>query len=169
MPVQLQDDESEKMTNSSREKWIRRYITLLAMCCLWLIVAGCGGGSVEVVEVSGTVRQDGKPLPEVGIVFSPDPEKIGQEHLLAGAKHSYAITDKDGKYRLQYSGGNPEFGAEVGWHRITAIDYMAENSRDNPMKPRISLDYSLAGRTDLKYEVKPEKEQSFDFELKPRK
>jgi len=123
---------------------------------------GCWGPTVEVVEVTGTVTQDGQPLPEVKILFSPDPEEgsLGQS--------SQAITDENGNYRLKYKGDSEEFGAEVGWHRVTAIDVMSENSRDDPIPPRISQKYSLAGDTDLKFQVKSGESQTFDFELKSR-
>ena len=81
---------------------------------------------------------------------------------------SQALTDANGKYRLKYKGASNKFGAEVGWHRVTAIDVMAENSRDDPIPPRISKNYSLAGKTGLKFQVKSGESQTFDFELDPR-
>jgi hypothetical protein len=136
----------------------RQFLLISVFVCL----LGCSGPKIEVVEVEGVVTQNGKPLPEVSITFSPDPEKE------CFGKSSSAITDESGKYRLKYLGGNPEYGAEVGWHRITAQDYMAENSRDNPIPPRIATKYSLVGKTDLEFEVKPGEAQTKDFELEPR-
>ncbi len=139
----------------------------------WLVgciaLVGCGGPDIEIVEVTGTVTQDGQPLNEVKIIFTPEPGSISAEKLAAGAGQlSQAITDENGKYRLKYRGKSHDYGAEVGSHRITAIDVFAENSRDNPIPPRISQKYSIASETDLQYEVKPGGDAVFDFELGKR-
>lgn len=127
-----------------------------------ITLVGCSGNKVEVVEVEGTVMQNGQPLDEVKIMFSPDPEKgfVGQS--------SQAITDENGKFRLKYNAKSPEFGAEVGWHLITALDVKAENSRDNPIPNRIGRNYTQPTKSGLEFEVKSGEKQTFDIELKPR-
>ena len=125
-----------------------------------IAIVGCSGNSVEVVEVEGTVTQAGQPLDEVKVMFSPDPEKgfAGQT--------SKAITDENGKYRLKYNAD--QFGAEVGWHVVTALDIKAENSRDNPIPFRVNQKYSQPARSGLTFEVKSGEPQTIDFELDPR-
>lgn len=134
----------------------------LFVCALFVIVCvGCSGKSVELAEVEGTVTQNGQPLDGVKVMFSPDPSKgdAGQT--------SQAITDENGKYRLKYKGD--QYGAEVGWHIVNALDVKAENSRDNPIPNRVAVKYSLPSSSDLTFEVKSEPSpQIFDFELAPR-
>lgn len=146
--------------NSARYCWI--------LICLCLLLSGCSK-AFEIVEVTGTVTQNGKPLEEVKVIFSPDPAGIPQQELAAGrGQLSHAITDKEGRYRLKYRGKSAEFGAEVGTHAVTAIDVLAENSRDNPIPPRISQKYMIASGTDIVFEVKSGEEAvEFDFELEP--
>ena len=134
------------------------------------MVIGCDRPNIEVVEVTGTVTQNGKPLQEVKVVFSPDPASIPKELLESGTagQSSQAITDDQGKYRLRYRGDLHDYGAEVGNHIVIAIDVMSENSRDNPIPPRIKREYSVASKSDIYFEVKAGQAATFDFELKPR-
>ena len=138
---------------------IQSLIVAVLMCGL----IGCSGPKVQVVELSGTVMVNGNPIQGVRVIFSPDPEKE------CFGRSSDALTDENGKYRLKYKGDSAEFGAEVGWHRITIMDVLKANSRDNPIPARIARKYSDAGKTDLAFEVKPGESQTFDFELEPRK
>lgn len=142
---------------------------LFHLLVLLLLLTGCGGPDFKVVEVTGTVTQDGKPLNEVKIMFLPDPANLPPEDLEQGrGQLSQAITDEEGKYRLKYRGDSHEYGAEEGKHRITAIDVLAENSRDNPIPPRISQKYAIASETDISYEVAPKDPEEplvFNFEL----
>ena len=136
---------------------------LFAGALITICLVSCSGKRVEVVDVIGTVKlKSGEPLPELKIMFSPDPDKGST------GRSSEAITDANGEFRLKYKGDSPEFGAEVGWHVVTALDVMAENSRDNPIPPRIAQKYSLVGKTGLSYEVKPGQENKFVIELEPR-
>ena len=130
------------------------------------MLTGCGS-NLEIVEVTGTVTQNGQPLNEVKVIFSPSPAEITAEKLKdGGGQSSHAITDDNGNYRLRYRGDASEYGAEVGKHFVTAIDVFAENSRDNPIPPRISQKYTIASETDIFFEVKSgEEELVFDFEL----
>lgn len=137
----------------------------VVLCCLFV---GCGP-SFEIVEVTGTVTQNGEPLNEVKVIFTPNPAEISAEEIKQGrGQLSHAITDEQGRYRLRYRGDSHEYGAEIGKHFVTAIDVFAENSRDNPIPPRISQKYMIAAETDIFFEVKSGEEQmEFDFELEP--
>ncbi len=135
-------------------------IVLLVSAPFVMGSVGCSGNSVEVVEVEGTVTQNGQPLDEVKIMFSPDLEKG------AGGITSQAITDANGKYRLKYKGD--QFGAQVGWHIVNALDIKAENSRDNPIPNRVAAKYAQPSTSGLKFEVKSGGPQTIDFELDPR-
>jgi hypothetical protein len=140
---------------------MRPYFAFAAIFIIFLV--GCSGKKAEVVEVVGTAKlKSGEALPELKVMFSPDPNKG------PAGRSSEAITDANGEFRLRYTGGSPEFGAEVGWHIVTAIDVMAENSRDNPIPPRISQMHSLVGKSGLSFEVKSGQENNFVIELDPR-
>ena len=143
---------------------MRFQFLLVGLCVSALLgcsIIGCSGKSVEIVEVEGTVTQNGQPLDQVKIMFSPDHEKgpPGQT--------SQAITDENGKYRLKYKDG--KLGAEVGWHIVNALDIKAENSRDNPIPNRVGAKYATPATSDLSFEVKSGGPQTINFELAPRK
>ena len=140
------------------------YFKSLSFAVLCFTLVGCSGSQFEFAEVEGVVTQDGQPLPEVKITFSPDPERV-----TTPARASHAVTDENGRFRLKYSGPETEFGAQVGWHFVTALDFKAENSRDNPIPVRIAAKYSQAAKSDLEFEVKAsEAPQEINFELEGR-
>ncbi len=79
-----------------------------ALSALLLAVsAGCGGGSnpYDVVEISGTLTYEGRPVGDVGLIFTPEEGRPSQ-----------AITDAEGKFKLFYS--QSESGAQVGKHTV---------------------------------------------------
>jgi hypothetical protein len=65
---------------------------------------GCSEGP-EVVPVTGTVTRNGKPVPGVMINFMPE-----------DGRPSWAITDAEGRYELQYS--KSYTGGLVGKHKV---------------------------------------------------
>jgi hypothetical protein len=77
----------------------RRYCSVLNLRTVALItvaiwVLGCGGPLVKPVQlvlVSGSVKLDEKPLPRAIVVFEA-----------ADASFSYAMTDQQGRYDLQF-------------------------------------------------------------------
>jgi hypothetical protein len=81
-----------------------------------LAAAGCGRGP-EWAEVEGVVTLDGKPLPNVEVVFLPDPE------LGSAGPRAAALTDAEGRYHLRGDAGQE--GAVVGWHRVLIVDNAA--------------------------------------------
>jgi hypothetical protein len=77
---------------------------------LLLATAGCGKTS-SLVEVTGAVTMDGKPVPGVVVSFFPITEK-GAERL----PESRGTTDESGKYTLTCVTEKP--GAYVGNHKV---------------------------------------------------
>jgi hypothetical protein len=73
---------------------------MLAAVSLSLIAMGCSG-EVEIGQVSGTVTLDGEPLRGIVVNFQPE-----------GHSPSYAITNSEGKFKLEYKAGVS--GAIVG-------------------------------------------------------
>jgi hypothetical protein len=134
---------------------------------------GCGGGP-EYAEVGGTVTLDGKPLPDVEVVFMPNP---GQGPS-AGAASCY--TDAAGRYRLRTQRAD-RAGAVVGKHVVVMIDVAAypppvldSGSKLNlppgasyrQGKQRVPPTYSHPAETPFRdIEVRPGS-QSLDFDLK---
>ncbi len=75
---------------------MQRFPMQLIPAILLLALAGCGGGddtTPKLVEVTGTVMMDGKPLEKALVVFVPD----------SGAM-SNGETDASGKFSLKYRG-----------------------------------------------------------------
>lgn len=95
-------------------------IRLLPLLLLGGLVAflGCSGDGLHYADVQGTVTWNGKPLPEVEIVFLPDPT-LGTEGPSASA-----YTDQQGNYRLWCERGRVH-GAIVGNHRVCIHDIAA--------------------------------------------
>lgn len=79
---------------------------LLIVVGLWM-VSGCGPSGPKLVDVTGTVTLDGKPVPSAIVTFNPD---------FPGGSNSLAKTDANGKYRLEFS--QDRKGALVGKHLV---------------------------------------------------
>lgn len=77
-----------------------------------LIITGCSGDDRGLAPVSGTVLFNGKPLPNAGVIFTPDEDNI---------RVGVGSTDKDGKYRLTSFQIND--GAKIGKHTVTIRAY----------------------------------------------
>lgn len=147
---------------------------LHAMWSLCLLT-GCGGP--RYAEVEGIITLNGTPLPDVEVAFCPDPEKGGKGPRAVGR------TDKSGRYTLVCD--NQVTGAVVGTHRVVVTDLQAVPAPDRravaepaasgraggPLVPqvkpsRIPPEYSDAGRTPLRPEVKPGPKQTINLDVK---
>ena len=134
---------------------------------------GCGGGP-EYADVDGTVTLDGKPLPDVEVVFMPNPGPGSS----AGAAR--CLTDAAGRYRLRTQRAE-RAGAVVGKHVVVINDVAAYpapivNDGAPPNLPpgvnykqgklRVPPNYSRPTETPFRdIEVRPGT-QSIDFDLK---
>ena len=103
-----------------------------------MTIAGCSGDDRGLAPVSGTVLFNGKPLPNAGVIFTPDEDNI---------RVGVGSTDKDGKYKLTSFQIND--GAKIGKYAITI---RAEEGGDSKLKPADALDF-VRGKiiTPLKY------------------
>jgi hypothetical protein len=114
-----------------------RGLLFVSVGALLIIVSGCGGASdqPDLGEVSGTVTLDGKPVPGINVLFSPDTGRP------AGAK-----TDESGYYELLYlSGVN---GCKVGPNTVT---FEWEPGAENT----VAIPERYTGTNGFKIEVKP--------------
>ena len=126
---------------------------LLLVFGMLAFLVGCSGGKKvpPLAEISGTVVANGQSLPQVKVVFMPEPK---EGEVLDAAQPSTALTDENGKFSLKYL-GNPELsGAAVGLHRITMDDVLHHESRDEPVPFRFSQSLVNASSTPLTFEVK---------------
>jgi hypothetical protein len=83
------------------------FSTLLILLATVLFVVGCGNNGAKVIPVSGTITQNGQPLPNVNITFN----KID-----TGAM-SFAESDSQGRFTLTHTHGKS--GAESGKYRVS--------------------------------------------------
>src|SRR4051794_33074290 len=79
----------------------------------FLLASGCNKG-VPVAEVSGIVKMDGKPVPNVKIMFMPDPQKGTAGPFSAG------LSDDEGHFKLTCE--DERSGAVVGWHKVVLLN-----------------------------------------------
>jgi hypothetical protein len=138
------------------EPLLKRQLASLGALVLTAVI-GCGSPPVPLVEVSGVLKVNGKPAPEMAIDFMPDPEKGNF------GPPSSALTDQEGKFILVCSDGRS--GAAVGLHRVVVRDNRSIAGAPNtkfggtvkPLHPsRIPNSYAAASSTPLKQEVKAE-------------
>lgn len=86
-----------------------------------LLLLGCGGGGVELGQVSGQVTLDGKPVTDLIIVFHPTARADG---INAATRQAMGETDAEGHYVLGTH--SPGDGAAVGQHRVKILPAQRE-------------------------------------------
>src|SRR5688500_19619998 len=82
-----------------------------ALVCL----NGCKGEAPDIVEVSGTVTHNGKPVPNLMIYFSP-----------TNGRPSWGHSNEQGRFTLDYDLDYD--GAKVGTHTV----YVADGAMTDP-------------------------------------
>lgn len=87
-----------------------------------VLLAGCGGGDgPKLVEASGTIMYDGKPLEDASIVFQPD-----------GGPVSTGRTDSEGKFTLSTK-GKPGAPVGSGPVAVTAVEMLTDETDESKM------------------------------------
>lgn len=121
----------------------------LFLAILLSLAVGCEKPP-ELGRVTGTVTQNGKPMPEVRVLFVPMPDENGD------GVYSDCYTGEDGKYDLIYSGITDEitYGALVATHTVVVEDSKAEESRGE-IAIRIPDRFSSGARSPLNFTVEP--------------
>jgi hypothetical protein len=84
----------------------------LAVAVLLAFGGGCSRGGPEIVPIEGVATHNGAPVPNIRIYFAP-----------AGGRPSWAITDEQGRFVLDYDPDHK--GALVGTHKVWIIDESA--------------------------------------------
>lgn len=149
----------------------RTWLGALLVACLPGL-AGCSGEAAKFAEVEGTVTLNGKPLPDVEVVFLPD-STVG---TLGPTASCY--TDEQGRYRLWCERAKVR-GALVGTHRVCVHDIAAipvpleavPDPRDGPggyrpRPPRVPVHYADVARTPFRDVVVQSRPQTLDFDVK---
>lgn len=84
-------------------------ITAVMVSFSLFMLAGCGPGGPEIVEIEGTVSRNGQPVPNLRIYFEP-----------TKGRPSWAISDESGHFKLDYDIDHD--GALVGKHTVWVVD-----------------------------------------------
>ncbi len=89
-----------------------------------LFAAGCG--KPPMMTVTGTVKLDGKAVPQCKIGFFPDTEQFNPDRHGYG----YGITDKDGHFEIQHPQG--EKGIYAGKYKVTFEAWVTKKGQPVP-------------------------------------
>lgn len=89
------------------------YMRKLAMLLLLTVLVVACGGDAALAPVSGTVYVNGKPHPNLHVVFQP----MGSKENPNPGRGSYGRTDANGRFTLKQYGTDRE-GAVVAKHRV---------------------------------------------------
>lgn len=140
-----------------------RLVAFRASCMLVFVASwGCSPDSYQMAPISGTIRLDGKPLPNATVGFEP----TNVAGAIAGPG-SYGRTDDQGRYQLMAPGDRP--GAVVGMNKVWVRTYRAVRGAGEQVKQVLSVE-RLPSRyhdqTELTYEVPASGTEHADFELR---
>lgn len=133
----------------------RQYVD--GLFTLILLLAGCGESSSSSLGiVTGTVKQDGRPVANLALEFHP----------VSGGRPSLALSDEQGRFQAFYLAGVP--GAKIGTHSIRYELVLGEDGYNltpaemfNMVPPRLDDDVFLVPST---VDVR-EGENRFEMEL----
>ncbi len=121
-----------------------------------LLAGGCSQS--ELVNATGRVTYQGKPVPNTYVTFLPIPE---------GKRPSRGVTDDNGDFALQFTRGQP--GVVRGKHKVGLRYRTAADEEEG--RPRVSEElrsviarYQDPGTSKLEYEV-TSNGQHFDIKL----
>jgi len=149
------------------------------------VLAGCGGGELDVVPATGTVTLDGQPVEGATVTFVPQD---------ADGRTATGTTDQSGKFVLQTAGAGE--GALPGKYKVTvskvavgaaagteatteeqgmqqvmqqmqgARDPAAQLSKPLQEQDQLPARYKSADTSGLEAEVKAGEDNNFTFDLK---
>jgi hypothetical protein len=173
-PFSIFDPRSSILNRRSSILNLRSLLSFLLGLASLATAPGCNRGP-QFADVEGTVTLNGRPLPDMEVVFLPDPDT----GTLGPASSGY--TNEKGHYQLVTNKG--QVGAVVGTHRVCIRDLTtlptpplldAEGNRERagpqgakpaPKVSRVPAAYSSSEQTPLRaVEVKPGG-QTLDFPL----
>ncbi|MCL4203148.1 MAG: carboxypeptidase regulatory-like domain-containing protein [Pirellulaceae bacterium] len=127
---------------------IAKVASFILVGSMLLVLAGCGGDSVSLGEVTGIVTVDGQPVGGLEVRFNP----VGD----AGGT-SLGYTKADGSYQLFYGGGGN--GAVLGSHTVSVT---AAETDGEGAPVQIPARYNV--QSELTFDVKAGK-NTFNIEI----
>jgi hypothetical protein len=107
-----------------------RSARFLGGLCLLAISLGCNTGDQRLCEIEGTLRFQGKPIPNVQISFEPDD--------LSAKSTSMAMTDANGRFVMMI-GSTP--GVFKGKNKVICDDPMAAMGAKTAVPGEVESDY----------------------------
>jgi hypothetical protein len=147
-------------------RFIRSQVVIVSAIVATAFVPGCSSGGKDglvLAPVEGYVELDGEPLSNARVEFNP--VEVPEKTKVRGASvsGSVAVTDEDGRYRLQFD--SRKFGAVVGEHTVKITTADVDPGSDLPQKEKVPRHYNVT--TQLKETVDPG-DNEIDFELTSR-
>ena len=140
-------------------KMLSRMLLSATFLAAVTLLAGCGEDLPELVNVTGTVTMDGKPLANATVIFEPENDRASQ-----------GVTDEQGRYELLYKVGAP--GAVVGKHTVRISKYEGGGEGEEEEEDAATMDEESSlvpaaynEQSELTADVKPDKEDGYDFNL----
>jgi hypothetical protein len=128
----------------------RRYFALLlAALMAGLVAPGCGKSGPKQLEVTGTVKFDGKEVAEGDITFIPEDKSVGAE----GGKikdGKYTIKARIGKNKVQIFASRPVPGKKGPMGEDLIEQYIPEKYN---IQTELSVD-AAEGKTEHNFDLK---------------
>jgi len=129
-----------------------------------ILATGCGDSNFNK-KVEGVVTLNGKPLPNVRVIFVP----VVNEGALA--VNSAGVTDGNGNFAM--AADNKKKGAMIAKHKVVIVqgrttsrsrDDEDETTTSNPSSEKLPAEYTDASRTPIEVDVTPNK-HGYNFDL----
>ena len=100
-----------------------RTITIFTLLIALLLLTGCGPSALPVVEITGKVTFDGKPLEAAMVTFVP---------VELEGRSASGVTNANGEFLLMTHGA-ARSGGLPGSYRVMVGKYIPVDSRGNPL------------------------------------
>ena len=90
---------------------MRNILHFIAFMSVLALIAGCGGGGLATVNVTGTVTFNGEPVPGATVSFTPRVPGEGDP--------AFGTTNENGRYVLQTLMGRADAGTTPGVYDVS--------------------------------------------------
>jgi hypothetical protein len=101
--------------------YLRNFV---AAAMLTLVTVGCG--KPPMMSVSGTVKLDGKAVPNCKVGFFPDAEMFNPDRHGFG----FGVTDSEGRFEIQHPQGDK--GIWAGKYKVTFVAWVTKAGKSVP-------------------------------------
>ena len=132
---------------------------------LFVFAIGCGGRTYDIVQVSGTVTIDGKPLTNATILTQP----VGSQENLRPGPGSFCRLDDEGHFQLEFQ-HEDEPGAVPGevWVKLmkNGKELAADDDSAQMIRSKIPYEYR-EGKA--KHTIPAEGSDAWDIALETRR